>query len=369
MRERYGRKGMDNHSGNRNKGIELVVGLVSVVIVLGFILFVLLPTLRSGDKEGQAVGTGTKYQFVQQSSPETDDGQQTDSGVVLQENNGSGESIGETGDEGQDHIPSLADDFLFADSDSRDLTDAELSYLSDEELRIARNEIYARRGRLFDDEGLRNYFGSKSWYHGTISAGSFSDDMLNDYERRNTRKIRDLEELRKNGQAVQVQRPSGSGAADSGEDSDYRSHTYQVIAANCTWTEADAMARNSGGYLVNFDSAEEYQYVLDHVIGNAYPKMKLWIGGKRDGNSDEYHWIDQDGQKKDRILNEDTEYAGFWMVGEPSFHDESVNQDEMYMNMFFYTKEDRWVWNDVPNDIISIVPQYRDTVGYLVEYQ
>lgn len=366
---------MDNHSGNRNKLIELVVGLVSAVIVIGFVLFVLLPTFRSDSTKTKTAGTEAKYQFVQQSSAEGAGGRNESVGETAQEGTVETESAGDAADAGQaadavqGHIPSLADDFLFADSDSRDLTDEELSYLSDEELRIARNEIYARRGRLFDDEGLQIYFRSKTWYDGRISPSSFSDDTLNDYERRNTRKIRELEERRQSGQAVQAQRPLVTGSAVSGDDSDYRPHTYRVVAANCTWTEADAMASSSGGYLVNFDSAEEYQYVLDQVIGSSYPKMKLWIGGKRDANSDEYYWIDQDGNKKDRILNQDSEYNSFWMAGEPSFHDESVNQDEMYMNMFFYTKENRWVWNDVPNDIISIVPQYKDTVGYLVEYQ
>lgn len=360
---------MDNHSGNGNKLMELVVGLVSAVIVIGFVLFVLIPTFRPEPKAGKTAETAAKYQFVQQSLETENGSPDTADGETVQESAAGVESTGAAVIGGQEHIPSLADDFLFADSDSRDLTDEELSYLSDEELRIARNEIYARRGRLFDDEGLQNYFRSKNWYQGTISPSSFSDDMLNDYERRNTRKIRALEDLRKNGQAVQVQRPSVTETAASGDDSEYRSHTYRVVAANCTWTEADAMARNSGGYLVNFDSAEEYQYVLDHVIGNSYPKMKLWIGGKRDENSNEYYWMDEDGDPKDRVLNRDSEYSSFWMSGEPSFHDESVNQDECYMNMFFYTKENRWVWNDVPNDIISIVPQYKDTVGYLVEYQ
>jgi len=27
------------------------------------------------------------------------------------------------------------------------------------------------------------------------------------------------------------------------------------------------------------------------------------------------------------------------------------------------------VWNDVPNDIISVVPSYRGRVGYIVEYE
>ena len=37
--------------------------------------------------------------------------------------------------------------------------------LSAAQLRIARNEIYARRGRFFRDPALAQYFGRFSWYH------------------------------------------------------------------------------------------------------------------------------------------------------------------------------------------------------------
>src|ERR1700685_3098247 len=54
--------------------------------------------------------------------------------------------------------------FIFSDSDRRRLTVGELRGLSAEQLRIARNEIYARRGRYFKDESLKAYFSQFSWY-------------------------------------------------------------------------------------------------------------------------------------------------------------------------------------------------------------
>lgn len=44
------------------------------------------------------------------------------------------------------------------------LTEADLAGLSPAELRLARNEIYARHGRSFKDAELRKYFESCSWY-------------------------------------------------------------------------------------------------------------------------------------------------------------------------------------------------------------
>lgn len=55
-------------------------------------------------------------------------------------------------------------DFIFPDSDRMRLTRDMLSGLSAAQLRIARNEIYARRGRYFHDPALAQYFGRFSWY-------------------------------------------------------------------------------------------------------------------------------------------------------------------------------------------------------------
>lgn len=96
----------------------------------------------------------------------------------------------------QDTIDIVDEDtseYIIADSDSRYLERADLQNLNAEQLRLARNEIYARHGRMFDDQQLQEYFNSKSWYNGTIAPADFSEDMLNDYERENTYIITDYE--------------------------------------------------------------------------------------------------------------------------------------------------------------------------------
>lgn len=60
--------------------------------------------------------------------------------------------------------PVAAGGFLFPDSDRRALTRGELSGLSTAQLRIARNEIYARKGRFFRDQELAAYFARMPWY-------------------------------------------------------------------------------------------------------------------------------------------------------------------------------------------------------------
>lgn len=80
-------------------------------------------------------------------------------------------------------------DYIIADSSTRTLTTADLTSLTQEELLYARNEIYARHGRRFQDESIQRYFDSKSWYQGTIAPENFQDNMLNDVERANAQTI------------------------------------------------------------------------------------------------------------------------------------------------------------------------------------
>lgn len=89
--------------------------------------------------------------------------------------------------------PEASDDYILPDSNSRYYSESEIRHLTKEELRIARNEIYARKGRRFQDETLQAYFNSKSWYYGTINADDFTQDMLNQYEKQNAITISEYE--------------------------------------------------------------------------------------------------------------------------------------------------------------------------------
>lgn len=76
--------------------------------------------------------------------------------------------------------------FIFPNSDSSYLSNAQVSALSDNNLQLAINEIYARRGRIFKDPSLNSYFNSKSWYEGKYTADEFEKNVkFNSYEQKN----------------------------------------------------------------------------------------------------------------------------------------------------------------------------------------
>jgi hypothetical protein len=81
--------------------------------------------------------------------------------------------------------------FVFPDSDRRMLREDELKGFSPSELRIARNEIFARRGLKFVDQSLTAYFSKFSWYRAT-----FDDVALNQVETANVATIQNAERPR-----------------------------------------------------------------------------------------------------------------------------------------------------------------------------
>lgn len=69
-------------------------------------------------------------------------------------------------------------------------------FLSEEELRIARNEIFARHGRKFDDPELRAHFENTDWYNGRYTPEEFEKiqhDVLSEAEWKNIQLISEAE--------------------------------------------------------------------------------------------------------------------------------------------------------------------------------
>lgn len=76
--------------------------------------------------------------------------------------------------------------YILPMSYKRKLKEKDLKKLGAKKLRIARNEIYARHGRMFQDQELQDYFDRKDWYTPSIAPEDFSDAAeLSKLERRN----------------------------------------------------------------------------------------------------------------------------------------------------------------------------------------
>lgn len=89
--------------------------------------------------------------------------------------------------------PTPKPDYLLPNSDVEYLTEADISGLSREELCFARNEVFARHGRMFNTPQIAAYFEGKDWYHPTIPAAQFDDSTLNAVEKANVQLISQYE--------------------------------------------------------------------------------------------------------------------------------------------------------------------------------
>ena len=83
--------------------------------------------------------------------------------------------------------------FIFSDSNSRKLTKEEVLRLSAWDTKLAKNEIYARHNRKFDNQKIQAYFDSQQWYHGTVAPSDFDEDVLMSIEKANVELLKKAE--------------------------------------------------------------------------------------------------------------------------------------------------------------------------------
>jgi hypothetical protein len=80
-------------------------------------------------------------------------------------------------------------EYLLADSDKKVLSEEDIAALSKKQLRLARNEIYARHGYVFNSADLQKYFSSKSWYQADTSYNG----SLSEIEKENVKLLKERE--------------------------------------------------------------------------------------------------------------------------------------------------------------------------------
>lgn len=94
-------------------------------------------------------------------------------------------------------VPAASADYVLPESSVRRIEAWELYGLSRWECNVARNEIYARHGRIFRDEELAAYFASMPWYTPSVDPDTFdanASERLSQIELDNVYLILEYEE-------------------------------------------------------------------------------------------------------------------------------------------------------------------------------
>lgn len=80
---------------------------------------------------------------------------------------------------------------------SQVISEEELALLDDEILYLVRNGLFARAGRAFLEEDLRDFYETYEWYEGYVEPQDFKWEMLNSFQSRTIENIRKIEKSRK----------------------------------------------------------------------------------------------------------------------------------------------------------------------------
>lgn len=80
-------------------------------------------------------------------------------------------------------------DYILADSSDKSISKSDIKSLSNYDLRIAINEIYARHGYTFQAADLNDYFNNKDWYEPDSSLTDMNDVKISKIEKKNLDKM------------------------------------------------------------------------------------------------------------------------------------------------------------------------------------
>ena len=139
---------------------------------------------------------------------------------------------------------------------------------------------------------------------------------------------------------------------------------YEFVTEKCSWLDAQARAAEKGGKLACFETQEEYEQFLAVLEKSGEKNTGYNIGGRRTSDSKDYYWVDAELNPYGDPLNSDEAWCkAQWLTGEPTF--DWNDASETAIELYFSEKENRWVWNDIGEDLSrSSLAQY----GYIIEY-
>lgn len=165
------KKELEAHSvktGLDKKQVLLVAGIIGGLAILTLVAVLILGSKGEKDDVENQQPTVENQVDEEEESTELDDSTEESEEGTQEENSqeDSQEDEGETAGDSE---------YILPNSDTVRLTKSDLQGLSKEELRLARNEIFARHGMIFGVPDLDAYFGEKSWYEPTVAYDDFYD--------------------------------------------------------------------------------------------------------------------------------------------------------------------------------------------------
>lgn len=186
-----------------------------------------------------------------------------------------------TTDSSQNNPLSKDNSFIFPESATKKLTEDQIRGLETPKLALARNEIYARRGYVFQEAEYKNYFAQKTWYKPDIN---FQTDDLTTVEQYNVSLIKFFEDTiakyaKQYGQSKQISNVYKLGQNVS-LDMNGDGKTERIL---CQKENDKVIVTINGNSLkIDSDNPSEYWAVVDIDQNDSYKEIALGDYGPSD---------------------------------------------------------------------------------------
>lgn len=162
--------------------VAVIIGILLVAIIVLTVFMVV-----TGRSAGNTGSSSSKYHADStQSDVKPQDSDDYIQDVSLDEFSIGGSSDDSSASDNAEAAEVAMEDsngYILPDSDSRKLKKSDLAGMTAQQLSYAKNEIYARHGRVFKSSELQDYFNKKDWYE---ENDDFKDEDLSKKEAENT---------------------------------------------------------------------------------------------------------------------------------------------------------------------------------------
>lgn len=167
------------------------------------------------------------------------------------------------------------------------LEEQHVANLTNNELWIARNEIYARHGKIFQNEYLNAYFNSCSWYEAKDGKNEISERELNEVEIANLKMIVAAEEAYAKEHPYPKQYMAGEEIEIALSDTEKAQRVYYEVTVGEDWENTcvltiDETAYNLADFITLFTPVEDVFYVTDISQYDGYLEIAILDNGPSD---------------------------------------------------------------------------------------
>lgn len=137
-------------------------------------------------------------------------------------------------------------------------------------------------------------------------------------------------------------------------------HRYEFITADVSWTEAQALCRENGGYLAVLTAPEERRAILEQLREQDLTENLYFVGYQV--NPERWILADQSEVPAGNLIN-------FWEYQAPdySFIEPAFEIQECGI-LKYYPETDQIYLLSAPDELVSTLPDYAGKIGYICEY-